>query len=104
MDKLKNFIKNILGLVALAVLWMFYAPYAICKVLLDIEALKDFSEEVFTAIGYVRFEAAKALRRRSTHNAVIKECMKNLQKQEGLKDTKGNLWFGIHKFLKDQYK
>lgn len=104
MDKLKNFITNIFGIVALAILWVFYAPYAICKALLDIEALKDFSDEVFTAIGYVRFEANKAFRRRSTHNAVIKECMKNLQKQEALKDAKGNLWLGIHKFLKDQYK
>lgn len=104
MDKPKNFIANIFGIVALAVLLVFYAPYAICRALLDIEALKDFSDEVFTAIGYVRFKAGKAFRRRSTHNAVINECMKNLRKQEALKDAKGNLWLGIHKFLKDQYK
>lgn len=104
MDKLKNFVTNIFGIVALAVLWVFYAPYAICKALIDIEALKEFADEVFIAIGNVRFEAGKAFRRRSTHNAVIKECMKNLQKQEALKDAKGNLWLGIHKFLKEQYK
>lgn len=104
MDKLKNFITNTFGLIALVVLWVFYAPYAICKALLDIEALKDFFDKVFTAIGDVRFEAGKAFRRRSTHNAVIKECMINLQKCEELKDVKGNLWLGIHKYLKDQYK
>ena len=104
MDKLKNFITNILGIVALAILWAFYAPYAICKALIDIEALKEFSEDVMIAIGNIRYEAGRALRRRSTHNAVINECMRELQKQEGLKDAKGNLWLGIHKFLKDQYK
>lgn len=38
------------------------------------------------------------------HDAVIEVCMNNLQKQEGLKDANGNLWLGIHKFLKEQYK
>lgn len=104
MDKLKNFIVNIFGIVALVILWVFYAPYAICKALIDIEALKDFADDVLIAIGNIRFEAGKAFRRRSTHNAVIKECMKNLQKQETLKDAKDNLWLGIYQFLKDQYK
>lgn len=104
MDKLKNFITNILGIVALAILWAFYAPYAICKALIDIEALKEFSEDVMIAIGNIRYEAGRALRRRSTHNAVINECIKELQKQEGLKDAKGNLWLGIYNFLKEQYK
>lgn len=104
MDKLNNFIKNIFGIIALAVLWVFYAPYAICKALIDIEALKDFADDVFIAIGNIRFEAGKAFRRRSTHNAVINECLKELQRQEKLKDAKGNLWLGIHQFLKDQYK
>ena len=104
MNKLKNFITNILGIVALAILWAFYAPYAICKALIDIEALKDFSEDVMIAIGNIRYDAGRALRRRSTHNAVINECIKELQKQEGLKDAKGNLWLGIYNFLNEQYK
>lgn len=93
-----------MGIVALAILWVFYAPYAICKALIDIEAIKEFADDVFIAISNIRFEANKAFRRRSTHNAVINECMRNLQKNEELKDCKGNLWLGIHKFLKDQYK
>lgn len=104
MDKLKNFIKNIFAAVALIVLWVFYTPYAVCKALIDIEALKEFAEDVLIAIGNLRFEANKALRRRSTHNAVINECLRELQKQENLKDAKGNLWLGIYEFLKEQYK
>lgn len=104
MTKLKNLLKNILGTLVLIVMWVIYVPYAVFKALIDIEALKDFADDMLIAIGNIRFEANKAFRRRSTHNAVIKECMKNLQKQEALKDAKGNLWLGIHKFLKDQYK
>ena len=104
MEKTMNFLKNIAGIIALLILWVFYAPYATVKALVDIDALKDFSDDIFTIIGNLRFEAGRAFRRRSTHNAVIKECMKNLQKYEDLKDIKGNLWLGIQKFLKDQYK
>lgn len=104
MGKTMNFLKNIAGIIALVILWVFYAPYATVKALVDIDALKDFSDDIFTIIGNLRFEAGRAFRRRSTHNAVIKECMKNLQKYEDLKDIKGNLWLGIQKFLKDQYK
>lgn len=104
MDKLTNLIKNILGAVVLVVLWVIYTPYAICKALIDIEGLKEFADDVLIAIGNIRFESARAFRRRSTHNAVIKECMNNLQKQEELKEVKGNLWLGIHEFLRRQYK
>ena len=104
MDKLTNLIKNILGALVLIAMWIIYIPCAICKALIDIEALKDFADDVLIAIGNIRFEANKAFSRRSTHNAVIKECMKNLQKQVALKDAKGNLWLGIHKFLMGQYK
>ena len=104
MEKTMNFLKNIAGIIALVILWAFYAPYATVKALVDIDALKDFSDDIFTAIGNLRFEAGRAFRRRSTHNAVINECMKNLQKYDELKDIKGNLWLGIQKFLKDQYK
>lgn len=104
MNKLTNLIKNILGVIALIALWVIYTPYAICKALIDIEALKDFADEVFIAIGNIRFETGRAFCRRSTHNAVIKECMNNLQKQEELKEVKDNLWLGIYHFLKDQYK
>ncbi|MBP3511151.1 MAG: hypothetical protein J6K19_03820 [Prevotella sp.] len=104
MDKLKNLVKNILGVIALIVLWVFYVPYGICKALIDIEALKELADDVFKAIGIIRFEAANAFRRRSTHNAVIEECMKNLNKCEKLKDEKGNLWLGIYHFLRHQYK
>lgn len=76
MIKLKNIIKNILATLVLIVLWVFYAPYAVCKALIDIEAVKDFADDVLIAIGNIRFEAARAFRRRSTHNAVIKECKK----------------------------
>lgn len=104
MTKLKNFIKNITGLALLAVFWVFYAPYAMIKALVDIDAFKDFLDDIMTAVANLRFEAGKAFRRRSTHNAVINECMKNLQKCEELKDIKGNIWLGIQKFLKDQYE
>lgn len=104
MDKLKNLVKNILGVIALIVLWVFYVPYAVCKALTDLEALKELADDVFKAIGIIRFEAGRVFRRRSTHNAVIQECMKNLYKCEELKDEKGNLWLGIYHFLRDQYK
>lgn len=104
MDKVTNLIKNIFGAVVLIVMWVIYIPYAVCKALTDIEALKDFADDVLIAVGNIRFEVGKVFRRRSTHNAVISECMRNLRKQEKLKDTKGNLWLGIQRFLKEQYK
>lgn len=105
MKKTMNLLKNVAGLFVLAVIWVLYAPVAVFRALTDIGELQDFAEELFNAIGNLRFNASKAFRRRSTHNAVINECMRNLQNMEALKDApKCQPWSVIHKFLKEQYK
>ncbi len=104
MIKLKSLIKNILGALVLIVLWVFYAPYAVCKALIDIEAVKDFADDVLIAIGNIRFEATRAFRRRSTHNAVIKECMDNLKRDKKLKESINSGFLIIYHFLEKQYK
>lgn len=104
MTKLANLIKNILGALVLVVMWVIYVPYATCKALIHIEGLKEFADDVLIAIGNIRFEAASAFRKRSTHNAVIKECMNNLKRDKELKESTNGGFLTIYHFLEKQYK
>lgn len=103
MNKLKNLLCNTVSLLALAVLWVFYAPYAICKALIDIETLQDFADDILTTISNLRFRASRVFRRRSTHNKVVAEIMKQL-KAEARHGQHDKDFLSIYHFIERQYK
>lgn len=103
MTKLKNLLYSTVSILALAVLWVFYAPYAICKALIDLDALDDFADDILRVTNNIRFRVSRVLRRRSTHNKVVAEIMKQL-KAEARHGQHGKEFLYIYHFLERQYK